>query len=92
MLNYGFFGEDVTGIKWIFPTSSIAGGVWFTTYKSGGTDAEGNACLHGHFNECSYDLSEVDQTGREIAAIIQNEVDNGITATNIFISGYSQGG
>jgi hypothetical protein len=61
MLDYGFFGEDVTGIKWIFPSSSIEGGVWFGTYKSGDgiLDAEGNACAYGHFDECSYNMADV---------------------------------
>ena len=38
-------------------------------------------------------MDSVDNSGKNVAALIQNEIDNnGIAATDIYLAGFSQGG
>lgn len=87
----GYFGEDISGTKLIFPTSTLDGGVWYNSYKSG--DAGTETCDFALDSACSYDMTSVDTSGQNVAALIENEVNNnGISATDIYLAGYSQGG
>ena len=88
LLTSGMFGDDISGIKFIFPTSTVGNGTWYATYKEGVP-----GCDYGYFDECTYDMKQMDTSGKELAALVQNEVDNnGIAPSDIFLAGYSQGG
>ena len=83
----GLFGTDIDNIKFIFPSSTITGGVWYETYKEGSI----SDCDFGMFSECSYNLNDMKKSGKQIKTLIENEIRGGISASNIFLSGYSQG-
>jgi predicted esterase len=83
----GSFGEEIANIKFIFPSSTITGGVWYETYKEGSI----SNCDFGLFSECAYNLDDMKKSGKQIKTIIDNEITGGITASNIYMSGYSQG-
>ena len=56
----GLFGTDIDNIKFIFPTSTIAGGVWYETYKEGSI----SNCDFGMFSECAYNLNDMRKSGK----------------------------
>jgi predicted esterase len=69
----------------------LDGGVWYNSYKEGDAGTEG--CDFALDASCAYDMTSVDTSGQNVAALIDNEVtNNGISASNIYLAGYSQGG
>ena len=87
LMEAGRFGHDISGTKFIFPITTSPDEEWFQTFS----DVED--CDMGQFEECTYDMNDVETSGKEIAAIIQNEIDeNDIEANNIFLAGYQDGG
>ena len=56
----GLFGTDIDNIKFIFPSSTITGGVWYETYKEGSI----SDCDFGMFSECSYNLNDMKKSGK----------------------------
>ena len=44
------------------------------------------------FDKCTYNMDDVANSGKEIAAIIKDEIDDDIEPENIFLSGFSHGG
>ena len=50
-------------------------------------------CAVGFFQECTYNLAQINSSGKQIAALIENEITiNGISPENIFLAGFGQGG
>ena len=78
LLESGFFGsvDDISGIKFIFPSSTLSNnGNWYRTYTADSVDWGGNlSCEFGLFDSCSYNLDDMEVSGKEIAALIQTEI------------------
>lgn len=84
LFNYqqGWFG-DMTGLKFVLPTSPLPGGVWYNSYKD-------PAC--GLVDECAYDLPSIDHTSSSVAALIEHEKQLiGNDNSKVFLAGFSQG-
>jgi len=82
--NQGWFG-DLTGMKYVFPTSAISSHVWYNSYKRAGC---------GFFDDCSYDLDSITTSGSRIASLINHE--KGLTpiggnGKKVFVAGFSEG-
>lgn len=45
----GYYAGDFSGTKFVFPTSTLDGGIWMETYKNG--------C--GNSEECAYNMDTV---------------------------------
>lgn len=77
----GWFG-DLTGMKYVFPTSPLQGHVWFNTYKNG--------C--GEDQDCAYDIPSIQETGSKVAQLIEHEKSLvGSDASKVFLAGFSEG-
>jgi predicted esterase len=77
----GWFG-DLTGFKYVFPTSPLQGHVWFNTLKNG--------C--GLNDDCAYDIPSIEQTAEAVAALIEHERNLlGGDAAKVFLAGFSEG-
>ncbi|KAF0686216.1 Aste57867_22002 [Aphanomyces stellatus] len=79
--------KPLPGVKYIFPSASfrrvtVNGGMmmpaWFDVYGLRPEDKE--------------DEAGIDRSGRVVADLVQAEVEAGISSTNIFLVGFSQGG
>jgi len=79
--NSGWFG-DLTGIKYVFPTSALYQ-VWFNTYKVSGC---------GLMDDCSYDIPSIEESATRVAALINHEKSLlGGDGKKVFIAGFSEG-
>merc|ERR1712039_684883 len=65
----GWFG-NMTGMKYVFPTSPISSHVWFNTYKNG--------C--GLKDDCAYDIPSIDALGARSALKVER-TEQGMTHT-----------
>ena len=106
MLEYGWYGDSIEGMKALFPTTPFHNNTdqdlwWMTNFwvdgdfnAMAGMDLQKNLkCELGIFKSCSYDLEKLDLIGKTIKALVENEVDNhSIRPENIFLAGFSQGG
>jgi len=83
LLEYNYYG-DIEGIKFVYPSSWRSGGIWYETYKNGCTVSE----------ICGHNESEVEESGQEVAALIEYEknLKGWSNGANIYLAGYSQGG
>jgi len=77
----GWFG-NLTGIKYVFPTSPLQGHTWYRSYKNG--------C--GLADDCAYDISSIQDTATKVATLIDHEKaliggDN----SKVYLAGFSQG-
>ena len=58
----GWFG-NLSGLKYVFPTSPLTGHVWFNTFKNGcGLDAD-----------CAYDIPSIREAATHVAALLDHE-------------------
>lgn len=80
----GYFG-DTTGIKYVVPTSTRTGNVWYDSTKTSGC---------GLSDDCAYDLASIGDSGDKIKAVIENEktLKSWTDSSKIYLGGYSQGG
>merc|ERR1711998_88190 len=79
--NSGWFG-DLTGFKYVFPTSHIQTHVWFNTYKNG--------C--GLKDDCAYDIPSIEDSGDRVAQLIEHEKSLlGGDAAKVYLAGFSEG-
>jgi len=79
--NSGWFG-DMTGFKYVFPTSPLSGGVWFNTYKNG--------C--GLADDCAYDIPSIEDTASRVATLIEHEKSLlGGDNSKVYLAGFSEG-
>ena len=69
LLRDGFFGDDFTDMKFIFPTTTMPDGNWYETYDGSEATLIEN-CFYTEFEKCSYNLLDMDISGKEIAAVI----------------------
>lgn len=79
----GWFGDSLTNVKYVFPTSTLEGGLWYNSYK--------NDC--GLADDCAYDLDSIQQSATAIENLIEQEMaqlDN--DPSRVFLGGFSQGG
>ena len=77
----GWFG-DLSGLKYVFPTSAIPSHVWFGTYKNG--------C--GLNDDCAYNISSIQESATRVAALIEQEKAGvGGDASKVFLAGFSEG-
>lgn len=77
----GWFG-NMTGIKYVFPTSVLPGHVWYNSFKNG--------C--GLIGDCAYNISSIHESATNIAGLIDYEkamVNN--VNKNVFLAGFSEG-
>ena len=81
-LESDLFG-DISGIKFVYPSSWRSGGIWYETYKNGCSASE----------VCAHNESEVEESGSEVAALINYErnLKGWSNGANIYLAGYSQG-
>lgn len=87
----GWFG-NLTGIKYVFPTSARSGHTWYQDYKIPGC---------GLLNDCAYNLSSIRESAGRVAALIEHEKQKGfqvqsslgssIPNNNVFLAGFSEG-
>jgi len=79
--NAGWFG-NLTGFKYVFPTSPLAGHVWYVSFKNG--------C--GLADDCAYNISSIQDTGSRIATLIAHEKQLvGGDKSKVFLAGFSEG-
>lgn len=87
----GWFG-DMTGLKYVFPTSALDGNVWYNSIKNSDDDPS-NDC--GLLDDCAYDLDSIKESASDIAELIEHEMSqpqiNG-NSKKVFLAGFSQGG
>jgi pimeloyl-ACP methyl ester carboxylesterase len=77
----GWFG-DLTGFKYVFPTSPISSHVWFNTYKNG--------C--GLKDDCAYDIPSIRSSASAVATLIDHEKSLvGGDASKVYLAGFSEG-
>lgn len=79
----GWLG-DISGIKYVFPTSAISSHVWYKSYKNG--------C--GLKDDCGYNISSIEESATRIAALLEKErqaAQIGGNAKQIFLAGFSEG-
>jgi len=77
----GWFG-DITGFKYVFPTSPISSHVWFNTYKNG--------C--GLKDDCAYDIPSIQSSATAVATLIEHEKGLvGGDASKVYLAGFSEG-
>jgi pimeloyl-ACP methyl ester carboxylesterase len=53
----GWFGEDLTGFKYVFPTSALEGHVWYDDIKDPNC---------GYCDDCAYDIDTIASSGEAI--------------------------
>lgn len=77
----GWFG-NISGFKYVFPTSALEGHVWYVSYKNG--------C--GLADDCAYNLSSIQDSASRVAALIEHEKGLvGGDATKVYLAGFSEG-
>jgi len=77
----GWFG-NMTGMKYVFPTSPISSHVWFRTYKNG--------C--GLKDDCAYDIPSIQSSASAVATLIDHEKGLiGGNASKVYLAGFSEG-
>lgn len=77
----GWFG-NLTGLKYVFPTSPISSHVWYNSYKNG--------C--GFNDDCAYDISSIRSSGSAVAALIDHEKKlRNLASSKIYLAGFSEG-
>lgn len=77
----GWFG-DLSGLKYVFPTSPLSGHVWFNTFKNG--------C--GLNDDCAYDIPSIRASAARVAALIEHEAALvGGDHSKVFLAGFSEG-
>lgn len=80
--NEGWFG-NLTGLKYVFPTSAIASHVWFETYKKPGC---------GLNDDCAYNIPSIQTSAGRVASLIAHEKALvGGVAKRVFLAGFSEG-
>jgi predicted esterase len=78
----GWFG-NLSGLKYVFPTSAIASHVWFNTYKLPGCGLD---------DDCAYDIPSIQQSASNVAALIEHEKGLvGGDASRVYLAGFSEG-
>jgi len=76
-----WFG-NLTGLKYVFPTSHFPSHVWFTTYKNG--------C--GLSDDCAYNTSSIQESASRVAALVRHEAGLlGGDHSKVFLAGFSEG-
>jgi len=77
----GWFG-NLSGFKYVFPTSSLESHVWFNTYKNG--------C--GLNDDCAYDIPSIQGAASRVAALIEHEKSFvGNDPSKVYLAGFSEG-
>jgi predicted esterase len=79
----GWFG-NMTGYKYVFPTSHIESHVWYISFKNG--------C--GLKDDCAYNISSIADSADRVAQLIEHEKSQkGIDgdASKVFLAGFSEG-
>eukprot|EP00966_Prymnesium_polylepis_P118288 2734937-Prymnesium_polylepis.1 len=77
----GWFG-NISGLKYVFPTSAIASHVWFNTYK--------NSC--GLNDDCAYDIPSIQESATRVATLIEREKALvGGDGSKVYLAGFSEG-
>lgn len=78
----GWF-HNLTGLKYVFPTSAFPSHVWYKSFKKQGC---------GLANDCAYDLGSIDESATRVAALIEHERGLvGGSASNVYLAGFSEG-
>jgi len=78
----GWFG-NLTGLKYVFPTSAIPSHVWFNTYKI-------PSC--GLADDCAYDVPSIRESAGRIASLLEYEAGLlGGDHSKVFLAGFSEG-
>jgi len=77
----GWFG-NLAGFKYVFPTTTLPGGVWYTSTKQPGC---------GFCDDCAYGSGSIADSASHIAAVIEHErAGVGGDASKVFLGGRSQ--
>jgi len=77
----GWFG-NLTGLKYVFPTSPISSHVWFNTYKNG--------C--GLADDCAYDIPSIQSSATAVSTLIEHEKSLvGAQSSKVYLAGFSEG-
>ena len=77
----GWFG-NMTGIKYVFPTTPLDGNVWFNTYKGD--------C--GLADDCAYDIPSIQEAATSVAALLESEMGIlGGDNSKLYLAGFSEG-
>jgi predicted esterase len=78
----GWFG-NMTGFKYVFPTSVLPGHVWYINFKTPGC---------GLKDDCAYNISSIEESASNVAALIEHEKKLvGGDPKNVFLAGFSEG-
>ena len=89
-LENGYFGEDISAIKFIFPTPTQSNNKWVNSLSA---NQQEEGCDDGFYSKCTYNLEDLDINGKEVLALINREIAaDGIDAGKIFLAGHAQGG
>lgn len=81
--NQGWMG-NLSGLKYVFPTSAYPSHVWFHTYKRAGC---------GLADDCAYNVTSIREAASWVATLIEHEADLlGGDHAKIYLSGFSEGG
>lgn len=76
-----WFG-NLTGIKYVFPTTAIHSHVWFITYKNG--------C--GLAQDCAYNVTSIRESAGRVASLVEHEAALlGGDASKVYVGGFSEG-
>ena len=79
--NLGWMG-NISGFKYVFPTSAFQSHVWFYTYKNG--------C--GLDEDCAYNITSIRQAALWVASLIEHEASLLGDPSKVYLSGFSEGG
>jgi predicted esterase len=77
----GWFG-NLTGLKYVFPTTVLPGHVWYSSYKNG--------C--GLADDCAYNRSSIEDSAARVAALLTHEQALvGGDSKKTYLGGFSEG-
>jgi len=77
----GWLG-NLTGLKYVFPTSALQSHVWFNTFKNG--------C--GEDDDCAYDIPSIGAAADRVAELIEHEKALvGGDSSKVYLAGFSEG-
>lgn len=81
--NHGWFGDDLTGFKYVYPTSAFEGHVWYDSIKAPNC----SFC-----DDCAYEMDTIVEAGQNIRELIEHEISlKNLEYKDVFLGGFSQG-
>jgi predicted esterase len=88
-INQGWFGEDISGFKYVFPTSTLPGKqgpVWY------GNITDDPSCACDLCDDCYYEEDTITDSAQAVKELIEHEISlKNLELKDVFLGGFSQG-